>query len=127
MKIAVTYENGQVFQHFGRTEQFKLYDIENGAVVASQVIGNNGIGHGALADYLHEQGVCALICGGLGGGAKIALEQAGIEVYAGATGSADQAVEAYLAGKLNYTEEANCDHHGHGEGHGDCHSSGCHQ
>jgi hypothetical protein len=30
MKIAVTYENGMIFQHFGHTEQFKIYETENG-------------------------------------------------------------------------------------------------
>ena len=124
MKIAVTYENGQVYQHFGHTKEFKIFEIEDGAVKASQVIGTDGNGHGALAGYLMEQGVCALICGGLGGGAKMALEQAGIEVYAGVSGDADQAVAAFLAGELSFSTEANCSHHGHdhdghGCGHGD--------
>ena len=49
MKIAVTYDNGNVFQHFGKTESFKVYEIENNQVVKSEVIGSNGTGHGALA------------------------------------------------------------------------------
>ena len=83
MRIAVTYENGQIFPHFGRTEQFKLYDVDNGAVTASQVIGTNGNGHGALAGFLRAQGVEALICGGIGGGAQSALAAAGITLYGG--------------------------------------------
>lgn len=125
MKIAITYENGQIFQHFGRTEAFKIYEIEEGAVVSSKVIGTDGNGHGDLAGYLMEQGVCTLICGGMGGGAKMALEQAGIEVYAGVSGDADQAVDAYLAGNLSITTEANCNHHGHGDHEG--HEGGCHR
>ena len=100
MKIAVTYENGQVFQHFGHTAQFKLYQVEDGQVLSSQVVETNGSGHGALAGFLQAQGVDTLLCGGIGGGAKTALAQAGIQLYGGVTGSADQAVEDLLAGKL---------------------------
>ena len=94
MKIAATYENGNIFQHFGRTETFKVYEVEDGKIVSSQVIGSNGIGHGALAGLLADQDIKVLICGGLGGGALNALNEAGIEVCAGASGSADETVEA---------------------------------
>ena len=118
MRIAVTYENGQVFQHFGHTEQFKVYEVADGKVVSSEVIGSNGAGHGALASLLAGEKIDALICGGLGGGAMAALQENGIEVVAGATGDTDAAVEAYLAGNLESTG-VNCDHHDHehGEGH----------
>ncbi|MBQ8987060.1 MAG: FKBP-type peptidyl-prolyl cis-trans isomerase [Lachnospiraceae bacterium] len=115
MKIATTYENGNIFQHFGRTEYFKVYEVEDGAVVSSEVIGSNGIGHGALAGLLANHDIQVLICGGLGGGALNALSNAGIEVCAGASGNADEAVAAYLRGELVDTG-ANCDHHHHGEG-----------
>ncbi len=117
MKIAVTYDNGNVFQHFGRTEFFKVYEVEDNKVVSSEIIGSNGTGHGALAGLLAGQDVDVLICGGIGGGAQNALAQAGVELCAGARGNTDQAVEDYLAGKLVNTG-SNCDHH-HGEGH-DC-------
>lgn len=123
MKIAVTYENGQIFQHFGRTEQFKIYTVEDGAVVSSEVIGNDGFGHGALAGYLAETGVSALICGGMGMGARIALDNADIEVYAGVSGDADAAVAALLAGTLDAGNEPNCDHHHHHHDHE--HGEGC--
>ena len=116
MKIAATYENGNIFQHFGRTENFKVYEVEDGKVVSSEVIGSNGIGHGALAGLLANHDIQVLICGGLGGGAMNALANAGIEVCAGASGNADEAVEAYLRGDL-VNSGANCDHHHHGEGH----------
>ncbi|HJC74247.1 MAG TPA: FKBP-type peptidyl-prolyl cis-trans isomerase [Candidatus Mediterraneibacter faecavium] len=116
MKIAVTYDNGNIFQHFGRTEQFKVYEIEDNKVVSSEVIGSNGVGHGALAGLLANLAVDVLICGGLGGGAQAALAEAGVEVCAGAEGDADQAVEAYLKGELASTG-ANCDHHHHEDGH----------
>ena len=129
MKIAVTYDNGNIFQHFGRTEYFKVYEVEDQKVISSQVIGSNGVGHGALAGLLAEQAVDVLICGGIGGGAQAALADAGVELCAGAQGDADQAVEAYLSGELVNTG-ANCDHH-HGEGHscgshGEGHSCGGH-
>ena len=117
MKIAVTYDNGNVFQHFGRTEQFKVYEVEDNKVVSSEVIGSNGSGHGALAGLLAGQDVDVLICGGIGGGAQAALAEAGVELCAGAKGNTDEAVEAYLRGELVSTG-ANCDHH-HEEGH-DC-------
>ena len=112
MKLAITYENGQVFQHFGHTENFKIYTIENGAIVDSQVVNTNGQGHGALGGFLKNQGVSALICGGIGGGARTALGNAGIELYPGATGNADQAAEAFLAGTLRYDPDTMCNHHG---------------
>ena len=112
MKIAVTYENGQVFQHFGRTENFKVYEIEDGKVVSSNVINSNGVGHEALAYLLADQKISVLICGGLGEGAKAALEDAGVEVYSGASGDADAAVDTYLRGELVSTG-VNCDHHEH--------------
>lgn len=116
MKVAVTYDNGNIFQHFGRTEFFKVYEVEDGQIISSEVIGSNGVGHGALAGLLSEQSVDVLICGGIGGGAQAALEEAGVELCAGAEGNADQAVEAYLKGELVSTG-ANCDHHHHEEGH----------
>ena len=118
MKIAVTYDNGQIFQHFGRTENFKVYEVEDGKVVSSEVIDSNGIGHGALAGLLADRAVDVLICGGIGGGAQAALAEAGVELCAGAEGDADQAMEAYLKGELISTG-ANCDHHGEGHSCGD--------
>lgn len=120
MKIAVTYENGNVFQHFGRTESFKVYTAEDGKVISSEVISSNGIGHGALADLLAQQDIDVLICGGMGAGAKNALMNAGITVCSGAQGDADQAVEAYLKGELT-SADITCDHHDHhGEDHECC-------
>ena len=116
MKIAVTYDNGNIFQHFGKTENFKVYEVEDNQVVSSEVIGSNGTGHGALAGLLSEQGVDVLICGGIGGGAQAALAEAGVELCSGAEGDVDAAVEAYLNGTLT-SAGATCDHHDHEEGH----------
>ncbi|MCD7819099.1 MAG: DUF134 domain-containing protein [Lachnospiraceae bacterium] len=111
MRIAVTYENGKIFQHFGHTEQFKVYDIADGKIVSSKVVGTNGQGHGALAGVLNAIQTDVLICGGIGGGAQNALAQAGIQLYGGVTGDADAAVEALLAGTLSYNPNVQCNHH----------------
>ncbi len=135
MKIAATYDQGNIFQHFGRTEQFKVYEVEDGKILSSQIIGSNGIGHGALAGLLAEHAIKVLICGGIGGGAQNALAEAGIQVCSGAQGDADAAVEAWLRGELA-DAGVTCDHHHHEEGHscgdhgcgGEGHScGGCHQ
>ncbi len=125
MKIAVTYENGQIFQHFGHTEQFKVYTVEGGKVTGAEVVDTNGSGHGALAGFLKDLGVNALICGGIGGGARAALAQAGVELFPGAVGDADVQVNAYLAGKLAYDPDTVCSHH-HEGGH-DCADHGSHE
>ena len=119
MKIAVTYNNGQIFQHFGHTETFKVYQVEDGKVTSSAILDSGGSGHGALATLLQNQGVDALICGGIGGGAKTALAQAGVTLYGGVSGSADQAVADLLAGKLAFHPDVMCSHHGEHHGH-DC-------
>lgn len=112
MRIAVSVENEQVFQHFGHTERFKVYDTEDGKIVLATTVNTNGSGHGALADILKKLGVTALICGGIGGGARRALAEAGIELYGGVTGSADAAVESLLAGTLAFDPDVSCAHHG---------------
>ena len=118
MKIAVTYENGNVFPHFGHTEQFKVYEVKDNAVVSTQIVDTDGSGHGALAGMLVGLGADTLICGGIGAGAQMALAEAGIRLYGGVSGSADEAVDALLAGTLSYHPDVHCDHHGHhGEGH----------
>lgn len=128
MIIAVTYDNGNVFQHFGHTEQFKIYTVENNTVVSSEVVDTNGSGHGALAGFLKDRGVSTLICGGIGGGAQNALATAGIMLYGGVSGNADKAVNDLLAGKLIFNPAVKCDHHDHNHGHegGTCGEHGCH-
>ena len=111
MRIAVTYENGQIFQHFGKTEQFKLYDVQERKILSSQVVDTNGSGHGALAGVLSALGV--------------AMQEAGITLYGGNSGSANEAVQAFLAQSLVQNENPTCDHHHeHGEGHS-CEDHGC--
>ncbi len=120
MKIAVPYENGQVFQHFGHSGQFKIYDVEDGRIAAERIAVPAGSGHGALAGFLSGLEVDTLICGGIGAGAQEALAQAGIRLYGGVTGGADEAVRALLAGTLDYSAEVRCGHHDHHGEHGHC-------
>lgn len=122
MRIAVTYEDGNIFQHFGHTKNFKLYDIKEGKIVKEQVIDTNGHGHGALANFLVDAKADALICGGIGGGAQAALAEVGIQLFGGVSGNADDAVKAYLEGNLGFNPNIQCNHHGHGHSCGEHHS-----
>lgn len=127
MRIAVTYENGTIFQHFGHTEQFKVYEVQGGKVTGSAVVSAGGSGHGALAGFLCAQGVDTVVCGGIGGGAQQALAAAGIRLYGGVHGDADEAVQALLSGSLAYDPEVRCSHHdaAHGEEGHVCGEHGC--
>lgn len=127
MKIAATYDKNEgIFQHFGHTEQFKIYEIENNEIVSTRILSSDGEGHSALAQMLGTENIDKLICGGIGGCAVSALYDAGIEIFAGISGNADEAVKKLLAGTLEQNSEANCNHH-HGHG-GEEHSCGhsCH-
>lgn len=127
MRIAATYENGNIFQHFGRTQQFKIYDVENGEIIHSEILDTNGQGHGALAGVLAAAKADVLICGGIGGGAQAALANANIQLYGGVSGDVDEAVKAFIAGNLTFNADVHCDHHDHE--HGDqgrsCGDHGC--
>lgn len=125
MNIAVTYDNGTIFQHFGHTEKFKIYKIAEGKVASSEIVDTAGSGHGALAGFLRSHDVDVLICGGIGGGARQALSRMEIELLGGVSGDADAAVDAYLAGSLAYDPDAACSGHG-GHGHGE-HNCGGHE
>ena len=124
MKIAVTYENGEIFGHFGHTKQFKVYETENGKILSSKVIDTKRSGHGALAGMRSALNIDVLICGGIGGGAQMALSNAGIKLFGGVQGDANKAVEAYLNDALQYDPDAKCDHHDHE--HGEDHTCGEH-
>ena len=125
MKIAVTYENGNIFQHFGKTQQFKIYEIEDGKITSSEIVDTNGTGHGALAVFLKALRVKVLICGGIGAGAQNALADAKIELFGGVTGNADAAAEAYAKGELKYNPDIKCDHHSEHHSEGNCEHGGC--
>lgn len=125
MKIAVTYENENVFQHFGHTESFKFYEVDGSSVKSSEIVSSNGQGHGALSEFLKNNGVDVLICGGIGAGAREALSESGIKLYPGVIGNADSVVEDLLNDRLQFNPDTMCNHHhgehscgGHSHGHG---------
>lgn len=120
MKVAVTYDNGEVFQHFGHTENFKIYNIEDKTIIDANVVNTMGSGHGALAGFLVENEVDTLICGGIGGGARNALAEAGITLYGGVSGNADDAVKALIDRNLGYNPNVKCSHHEHSCGEHKC-------
>ena len=121
MKIAVPYSDGLVFQHFGKSEQFKIYDTIDDEIISSEIVDTSGSGHSALADFLKEKGAGVLICGGIGVGAVTALQNAGIQILGGAEGEADKCVEEFLGGRLHFGASgcascsSSCGHH-HGDG-----------
>ena len=123
MKIAVTYKDGDVFQHFGHSEQFKIYEVEKDKIITSKIIESTGFGHGALVGFLLDLGIDVLICGGIGPGAQVALSEAEIQLFAGVKGHADEAVSAFIKGELEYQSDSHCHHH---EDQHDCGSHGCH-
>lgn len=125
MKVAVTYENGEVFQHFGHTEQFKIYEIEGESILSSRIISTGGKGHGALSGLLQDLKIDALICGGIGAGAQTALKKAKIRLYGGVSGSTDDAVQALACGQLSYNPDIQCSHHDHQDKKHVCGEHGC--
>ncbi len=129
MTIAVTFDRptGTVFGHFGRTEYFLICHTEDGKIVSSEVVSAAETGgHSALAPFLKEKGVEALIAGGMGMGARNALDAVGIKVYPGAEGDAEEAVKAFLDGTLDYNPDTTCSHHHEdGESCGHHHEGGC--
>ena len=91
---------------------------------------SNGKGHGALAGLLAESGIEVLICGGIGAGAQMALSDAGIKLYGGVSGGADEAVLDLINGTIGYNPDVQCNHHSHEDRHSlgehDCGNGGCH-
>ena len=113
MRIALTYENNQVFQHFGRCQQFKIYELENNQIKHTYILDTNGIGHGALAGLLHHEHVDVLICGGIGQGARVALNSVNIQICPGTNGNCDELVQDYISGNLIFDPNTECHHHDH--------------
>ena len=114
MKIAITYdkETGNVFQHFGKTQFFKIYQIQDGKIVSSEVIDNGGNGHHELPPYLKALGIETLILGNRGQGAIDAIAASGLKEMPGITGNADNAAELFAKGELKPSFTAKCSHHG---------------
>ncbi len=106
MKIVVNYLDGEIFQHFGQTPEFKIYEVEDGKVVDSYVISADSEGHRALGKQIVALKADVVICGSLGIPMLEILESAGIKVCGNVSGNADEAVQAYLNGTLVSSTEA---------------------
>lgn len=105
MRIAVTHDKGRIFPRFGHTPQFKFYNIDRGKTYREQIIDTPARkGHAALTEFLKMLSTDILICDRLGDGAQKALEAAGITIYPGISGNADQAVISYILGTLPKNE-----------------------
>ena len=130
MKIAVSCENNQVFQHFGHTPEFAVFEAQDEKIMSEEKLSCEGSGHGALATLLANAGVEVLICGEIGGGAMNALARENIFVVGGAEGDVRQAAEDFANGRLKVRANFHCNHHDHEDGHScgdhDCGSHKCH-
>lgn len=130
MKVAIPWDGNMVFQHFGQTKLFAIYEVENGEVKDLGILDPAGQGHGALAGILAAENINVLICGGIGGPAKQCLADAGITCIPGVSGWIKDVVAAYAAGELAGDPDFECDHHDHDHACGDhdhgCGNHGCH-
>lgn len=113
MKAAVTTENQEVFQHFGKCQTFTLAVIENNQILSKSLLDAQGNGHSALVGLLQAQGVDTLVCGGIGQGAVEALSAAGIQVIRGCQGRVSMILELLAQGLLKDNPSQVCDHHDH--------------
>lgn len=125
MKIAVASMQDEVSQHFGHCEKFKIFEIENNAVVSvGEIINPATHSHGQIPAMLMQHGVNVVIAGGIGTGAKQLLQNANISVYSGINGNVKDAVALFLSGSL-VDANTDCGHH-HGDDHGHGHHHGDH-
>ena len=115
MKIAIPVKSENIYQHFGMASEFKIYHVENNQLIGTETVNATGRGHGVMLDLLVTHNVNCVICGGIGDGAIRALEQNGIQLFAGITGAADDAVSALLAGTLQSDMQAACSKHQHAQ------------
>lgn len=103
MRIAVSYRDGQIGEHFGKAPMFAIYDYENADVnrCTKRLIDTQDLsGHEAMAELMRAEKVDAVIAGNMGGQAKAALLSLGIVPIAGYTGSADDAADLLILGSL---------------------------
>lgn len=116
-KIAVAAEGKNITGHFGHCGNFLIYEIRDGQIIKEEMIDNPGHRPGFLPNFLADRGVGAIISGSMGEGARDIFQERNVEVVAGASGDAREAVESYLAGNLQSDDSVCQEHqHQHGEG-----------
>ena len=117
MRIAVSAENSyglssRVSPHFGRCPFFVLVDLQpDGTIGHVSTINNPFYGNhapGQVPAFIHSQGANVMLSGGMGASAVSLFDQYGIEAVTGASGTVEQSLEDYLAGRLRGTTA--CDH-----------------
>jgi predicted Fe-Mo cluster-binding NifX family protein len=117
MKVAITYENGKVFEHFGQTENFIFYEVKDNKVVSEEIKNTNGLSHAELIGFLKDNKTDVLICGNLGGHAINLLKDNNIDIYAGNSGDTKDLINLFVKKelkKINLDEvEHNCECHCH--------------
>lgn len=120
MRLALPYENGQINQHFGRSREFAIVDVEGCAIKTRKNVSAANLQHNheGLAGLMRTEGVDVVITGGIGAHALSSLEDAGLKVITGVGGGIDEVVNSYMRGEL-VSRRTSCQHH-HGEHHG-CH------
>ena len=129
MKVAVAYENGEIYGHFGHCACFAIYEYGEYVHECTKTLVETGDreGHQAMADLMREQGVDAVIVGQMGGEAKALLLSYGIVPVAGYSGDADTAADLLVTGQLPISpgEAGNCSACGGSCGADGCGSGGC--
>ena len=109
MKIAISTEKNIVAAHFGRCPEYTIVTVENGKVVKEEVIPNPGHKPGFLPKYLSEKGISTMIAGGMGPRAQALFEERKIKTIIGVSGTLDEVIKEYLAGRLK-SGESMCEH-----------------
>lgn len=128
MKIAFPSDNGQINQHFGRSREFAILEMDGQKIAGRKLVSADSLQHNhqGLADLLAAEKVDAVVLGGIGPYALQALEQSGLKVITGASGDIGAAAEKFARGEL-VSRGTSCGHHhqgpgGHSHGHGGGHN-----
>ncbi len=111
MRIAVSYQDGQIGEHFGHAAMFAIYDYEDADVNrCTKVLVETGDlhGHQAMAERMKSERVDAVISGSMGGEARAALLSLGIVPVAGYSGNADDAADLLILGQLPLITDGAC-------------------
>ena len=117
-RFAISTDGDHVSPHFGRCTSYTIIDLEDGKVLAREVINNPGHEPNFLPQYLHKGGVNAIVAGGMGPRAQNLFREVGIDVYLGAEGTIDNVVLQLQKGTL-VAGESSCNHE-HGSGDRNC-------
>ena len=111
MRVAITYDDGNVFMHYGKTREFIIFEIENNEIKNEFILPCGEYSHHTLADLLSINNVDVLICGGCGGHAIESLEAKNIKIYNGACGDVHNVIKQYINEELTFNGATECGCH----------------